>query len=295
MVTEVLGKLSFVDTPSVSGLDVLLNAGGTPSIMTDITANRPAFGTAGRLFFDLTLFKFFRDSGAAWTDLSSLPSISGTANQITMTAGTAGSTPTVASITTDPIIPGTGRIRIPTGTTAQRVTAAVGDIRYNSTTSKYEKYSGVYWAPLGVVLQQVTGAIAAVTGTTTNAFTTALPLITAGTTIWTTSFTPISTTSRIIIEFTTLVAASVATRTIVTNVFFGATPIGSSAAYLATTNVPSNIPIYLTYAPASVATVTVQARMGQDGTTGTWYCNNTSTATLGGALVSQYTITEIQP
>ena len=39
-------------------------------ILRDITGNRPAAGVAGRLFFDTTLVKMQRDTGAAWEDVA---------------------------------------------------------------------------------------------------------------------------------------------------------------------------------------------------------------------------------
>ena len=43
---------------------------------------------------------------------------------------------------------GTGALKIPVGTTAQRVTASAGDMRYNSTLAAFEGY-GTEWASLG--------------------------------------------------------------------------------------------------------------------------------------------------
>ena len=45
---------------------------------------------------------------------------------------------------------GTGALKIPAGTTAQRVTASAGDMRYNSTLAAFEGY-GTEWASLGGV------------------------------------------------------------------------------------------------------------------------------------------------
>lgn len=60
---------------------------------------------------------------------TAVTSVTGTANQITI-AGT--TTPTV-SIATDPIVPGTGSITVPVGTTAQRpASPAVGMFRINT-------------------------------------------------------------------------------------------------------------------------------------------------------------------
>jgi len=43
----------------------------------------------------------------------------------------------------------TGAIKVPYGTTAQRPTAAVGQIRYNSTLSEFETYNGTSWVEFG--------------------------------------------------------------------------------------------------------------------------------------------------
>ena len=55
--------------PSASSVGAVANATGTPSIYADIFANRPAFGTTGRLFIDQTNNIVYRDTGAAWVQL----------------------------------------------------------------------------------------------------------------------------------------------------------------------------------------------------------------------------------
>lgn len=65
----------------------------------------------------------------AATNGTAVTSVTGTANQITITGTT---TPTV-SIATNPIVPGTGSITIPVGSTAQRpASPTVGMIRINT-------------------------------------------------------------------------------------------------------------------------------------------------------------------
>jgi hypothetical protein len=44
---------------------------------------------------------------------------------------------------------GTGAVLLPVGTTAQQPTGVAGKIRYNSTTTKFEGYSGGAWGQLG--------------------------------------------------------------------------------------------------------------------------------------------------
>ena len=71
--------------------------------------------------------------------------ITGTANQTTVTDGTGVSGDPIIAIATDPILPGTGAVTIPSGTIPQRPVGANGQIRYNSQTSLYEGYSSSGW------------------------------------------------------------------------------------------------------------------------------------------------------
>ena len=292
MTTEVLGSFSFAETPTVGGSPVLLNAGGITSISADITANQPAAGIAGRIFLDTTLNKFYLDDGAVWIDLTSVPLIDGTANQITVVDGT-NVTPSVVSIADNPILPGTGSFRPPSGTTAQRPVGVAGDMRFNSTNALLEKYTGAYWGPLGLVLQQVTGTIAAASGTTTVPLDNTAPLITEGWQIWTTSFTPISATSRIIVQFG-ITSSHSTTGTNIMSLFAGTTNIGCAAGRTdSVTNTAVPLNITQVYAPGSTASITFSARLGNSAN-GTSRCNSIGASTLGGALVSSYIITEIE-
>jgi hypothetical protein len=55
--------------PTASSVGAVANANGTPSIYQDIFANRPAFGTVGRLFVDTTNQLMYYDTGAAWVQI----------------------------------------------------------------------------------------------------------------------------------------------------------------------------------------------------------------------------------
>ena len=147
----------------------------------------------------------------------------------------------------------------------------------------------------GMVLQVVTGSIAASTGTTTVA--TALntvPTIAGGFQIWTTSFTPISASSRLIINFNTTSSHNSNARTVITSCFAGSTNIGSYAQYFPTANQSFGISYQCVYSPGSTATITISARAGATaaGTLAVSQYNGT-TNTLGGAAVSEYTIMEV--
>jgi hypothetical protein len=71
--------------------------------------------------------------------------IVGTASQITVTGGDGSANPTI-SISPSPVLPGTGSVTIPTGTTAQRPGALAGQLRFNSTLNVFEgqNNSGVW-------------------------------------------------------------------------------------------------------------------------------------------------------
>lgn len=72
---------------------------------------------------------------------STTRTITGTTNQITVSNGDGtGGNPTI-SLSSDPVLPGTGAVTVPSGTTAQRpVSPLPGMIRYNSTTGRIEAY-----------------------------------------------------------------------------------------------------------------------------------------------------------
>jgi len=71
--------------------------------------------------------------------------ILGTANQIAITDGNFVNSPVIA-IASDAVLPGTGGIVIPAGTTGQRGSSTLGNIRYNSTTGLFEGYNGAWTA-----------------------------------------------------------------------------------------------------------------------------------------------------
>ena len=71
--------------------------------------------------------------------------IFGTTNQIAVTDGNFVNSPVIA-IASDAVLPGTGGIVIPAGTTGQRGSSTLGNIRYNSTTGLFEGFNGAWTA-----------------------------------------------------------------------------------------------------------------------------------------------------
>ena len=71
--------------------------------------------------------------------------ILGTTNQIDVTDGNFVNSPVIA-IASDAVLPGSGGIVIPAGTTGQRGSSTLGNIRYNSDTGLFEGYNGAWTA-----------------------------------------------------------------------------------------------------------------------------------------------------
>lgn len=83
------------------------------------------------------------------TNTWALRTVTGTTNQLTVTNGdgVAGN-PTVA-IATNAILPGTGAVTVPTGTSGQQPAASAGQLRFNTTTGRFEVSSASAWANVG--------------------------------------------------------------------------------------------------------------------------------------------------
>ena len=246
--TDVLGSLSFLETPDVNGALVL-------------------------------------------TATSGVSSVAGTANQISVIGVLPSYTIGLAD---NPILPGTGSLTIPSGTTAQRpVSPTVGIVRYNSTLGYNEVYSGVYWGPFGRVLQQVSGTIPSQTSNTQTPLDSSTPLSTEGTQIWSQVFTPMSATSRTIITYSMNHTHATNTRSQIASVFSGTLNIGTIVTTCA--SAASQYPVFhqIVYTSGTLTPITLSCRVGSSGS-GTWYVNSAATNTLGGAMASRFLITEVE-
>jgi hypothetical protein len=119
-------------------------------------------------------------------------------------------------------------------------------------------------------------------------------MITEGWQIWTTTFTPISATSRILIQFGITSSHSSTNSTNIMVLFAGSTNIGTVAGRIDSI-ANTAVPLFMNkiYAPGNTATITFSARLGNP-VPGTSYCNQVGANTLGGTLISNYIITEIE-
>ena len=74
--------------------------------------------------------------------------ITGTANQIDVANGTGVSGNPTLSISNNPVVPGTGGMILPIGTTGQRGSSIDGNLRYNTTTATFEGYANGAWGSI---------------------------------------------------------------------------------------------------------------------------------------------------
>jgi len=138
--------VSGVPTISLADNPIL---GGTASLTLPIgaTGSRPVAPVNGMIRYNSTTARFEGYQGGAWVSLGSgdgtISVVTGTSDQITVTNGT---TAPVISLASNPIVPGTGSIAFPAGTTGQRSLGPVnGMFRYNTTTATFEGYANGAW------------------------------------------------------------------------------------------------------------------------------------------------------
>lgn len=86
--------------------------------------------------------------------------ILGTTSQIAVTDGNFANSPVIA-IASDPILPGSGGLVVPAGTTGQRGSSTNGNLRYNTTTATFEGYANNAWGSITTG----TGVTSVATGT----------------------------------------------------------------------------------------------------------------------------------
>ena len=190
-------------------------------------------------------------------------------------------------------MPGIQSVRIPSGATADRGTGVAGQLRFNTTTSTFECHDGSQWIPPGTVLQTVTATIstAQYTGATIP-LDTSVPLSTEGAQFFTVNFTPLSTTSRLIIQFSAVVGTTTAARTVIAAIFAGTTNIGSTISYAASANLGYPMSFQRDLLLGSTAPTTISGRIGLSGS-GNTTVNRSGNNTLGGSMNSTVTITEV--
>ena len=243
------GALSSNVTLSVAvagiGATQLDATGVTPGVYGNAT-NIPVFtvDTNGRL-------------ATATTTPAAVPSVTGTANQITISAG-----PTIA-IANNPILPGSGGMILPVGTTGQRGSSSDGNLRYNTTTASFEGYANGAWGSIvsGAGVSSISFGSTGLTPstTTTGAVTVAgtLAVASGGTGVTTST----GTTNVVLSNSPTLVTPDLGTPS-----FLLGTNITGTAAGLTAGTVTTNA--NLTGDVTSVGNATTLATVASAGSTG---------------------------
>ena len=130
-------------------LEINGSINGTSSKVTTSAASPidPA-PIAGDLWFDSVNNKLMLYDGTSWVEAgNTLTDFTVTGNTI---LGLDAATDTLV-VNAQTTFTGTDGLVIPAGTTAERVTATTGTIRYNTDTSSFEGYSGTAWGSLGGV------------------------------------------------------------------------------------------------------------------------------------------------
>ena len=188
---------------------------------------------------------------------------------------------------------GLGAIDVPSGATADRpASPSSGCLRFSTTNTVLEYYNGTSWVSIvsttstGAVLLRANGTIPATTSTAVIPIGNTAPTTAQGTQIWSQVFTPVSTTSKIVIQFQVSIDTSTNGITGICAIFRGTTCIGVLSAPRG-----GSVTAYVVDQPASTATVTYSARIGPTGS-GTAYVNQLSGGTFGGAMASTYSIEE---
>jgi hypothetical protein len=230
--------------------------------------------------------------------------ISGTTDQVTTTV--AGNVLT-AAIATNPIIPGTEGISIPSGTTAQRpISPTLGETRLNTTTGLLESWDGTSWLSFGAqpgngVTELISGQLTHQLGVSTIPYDDTPPLITEGTQFFTQAVTTQTGTGRVVLWFSTIVSVTNANRIATISLFRdnGVDPpvlIGVTAIQMPSTSAPVTATFIVVDTPGVAGTYTYTGRIGTSAAA-TWRIGGyTSNANYGGAANTnnQYVLMRIE-
>ena len=254
--------------------------GGTASLTLPIgaTGSRPVSAVSGMIRYNSTTARFEGYQNGSWVTLGSgdgtVTNVSGTSDQISVASG---STTPVVSLASNPVIPGTGSIAFPAGTTGQRSLGPVnGMFRYNTTTATFEGYANGAWG--SVVTGSGVTSVATGTGltggpiTSTGTISIDVTGVTAGT------YGDSSTVPRIVVN-------AQGQLTSVTSVSISATSIGAVTSVSGTAN-----EITSTGGQTPVLSLpTALTFTGKTVTNGTF---NMTAATVGGSNVVTLTATQ---
>jgi hypothetical protein len=133
---------------SVSNAD---GTGGNPTLqLTGIAASIAALSGTGMLALT-----------GGGTSISGR-TLAGTANQIDIANADGAASAPVFSIASDPVLPGTGGVVLPKGTSAQQPAGVAGQFRFNTDTQTFDGYASGSWNQFSLV-----GGVTSITGGST--------------------------------------------------------------------------------------------------------------------------------
>jgi hypothetical protein len=139
-----VGIIVKTGTNTVSNVSLAVGTGMTISNANG-TAGNPTIGLNANLqnLSSLSGIGILAINGSSFTPFT----LQGTTNQISIANGNAASGSPTISIYPNPILPGTGSVTLPIGTTAQRV-GSNGALRYNTDISSLEAYANGSWGSI---------------------------------------------------------------------------------------------------------------------------------------------------
>lgn len=137
----------------------------------------------------------------------------------------------------------------------------------------------------GGIIQTGYAVVAATSGTTTIALNNNLPTTSIGIQIWTKSFTPNFTTSKVKITGSFTFVSGTSSRTCVALIFRNTTCIGAVGTFVSTANQPMPVVINLVDTPATTSAVTYSIRVGVT-SAATWYINQYASAYFAGKIAT---------
>jgi hypothetical protein len=160
----VLNATSIVGTANQIGVAIGDGIGGSPTISIVDNATLPGtggvvipkgttgqqpVGVSGQFRFNTDTNRFEGYISGSWVNIGTgdgtVTNVNGTSNQISVLNG---STTPIISIASNPIIPGSASITMPTGATAARPAGINGMLRYNTDLGLFEGYINGAWQTL---------------------------------------------------------------------------------------------------------------------------------------------------
>ncbi len=218
--------------------------------------------------------------------------ITGTTNQLSVTNGDGVSGNPVVAIADNPIIPGTGSMTLPTGSTAERDTPTNGQLRFNNNSMELEVSRFNKYIPVGKVVQFFVGDIIQTTGTTILPYDATQPTITEGFQIWGQNITPLYNGSTIVVIYSIFTECGGATRSMATALYVDSNAIAVNLGYTGASSFPTCLSITKSFQTTDIIPIAITARAGPSAAS-TLYVNRGNTETMGGLTSTNYIIMEI--